>query len=146
MRSENAALSRRNAELTAQRIQAEATAFVDGLVRDNRVFPAQSEGLIAAYSQAAIDDETVGLVTLANGQKTSRVAQFKAVYEKAPKHVLSMEQIAPELQNVLFGNRQQDAHDDPNRKLTPEEKAKLIGLTSLGRSIQEQDARNGAAK
>jgi len=79
----------------AARLQTEAAAFADGLIRASKAVPAEREAIIAAWIQAADDDAAHGAVTFADGQQGSRVTRLQALYEARPAHSLIREQLDP---------------------------------------------------
>ncbi len=131
------------AELQRERakgILRDAEAFATKIINEERAFPMEKDAIIAAYSQAAVDDNRFGTVTFASGQQGNRVGVLTAAYEARPAHQLTQEQIKPELQKILFNQTQTP---DPNapQDVTPEAIADYLRQTPLGQ--QALAARNG---
>ena len=80
----------------AARLESEAVAFADTIIRESKALPAEREAIIAAYTQAAMDDVAHGAATFA-GTTTSRVEALKALYAARPAHALTRETIDPRL-------------------------------------------------
>lgn len=129
------ALEQQIERMHMERHSTDATAFADVQIAERRAFPAERESLIAAYTQAAMDDLRIG-------GSTSRVELIKAVYAARPQHQLTMEQLAPALAEVLNrGDRSTMTHDD-DRPLDTKQVEELIGKTNTGRAALAA-ARNG---
>lgn len=97
MAEERARFTAQLREAQAARVATEAAAFADGLIQQSKAFPAEREALIAAYTQATVDDATHGAVRFADGKTTSRVDTLKALYAGRPAHDLTKETIDPSL-------------------------------------------------
>lgn len=91
--AQNAEITRLRQQLEASR-QAEATTFVNGLIKAHQLLPADRDNVHALYMQASADDLIHGPITLASGQ-TTRVALVKASQQGRAAHDLTKEQLDP---------------------------------------------------
>lgn len=130
--------------LTAARIQAEAVAFADGEIGAHRSYPNGREAMIAAFSQASIDDAK-GPATFSAGK--SRVQLLREEHALRPAHALTTqtenltpEELAEFMKSPLV-NQMTTAQSGAPRAMTPERKQALLGSSPLGRDVVAQ--RNG---
>ena len=85
-----AELEARIAQQRQAQIATAAASFADGAVRERKAYPAEHAALVAAYVQAAQDDDARPV----GGDTRTRVAQLQALVEQRPAHSLSGELIA----------------------------------------------------
>lgn len=111
-----------------ERHQKDATAFADIQMAERRAFPAEREAMIAAMTQAAIDDLRIG-------GSTSRVDLIKRMFSARPQHQLTMEQLAPALAEVLNRGEGSTGTRGDDRPLDADQVKALINKTSTGRAV-----------
>jgi hypothetical protein len=124
-----------NRRLIQERIHDRAVAFADKAIAESRAFPSERDGLIAEYIQAATDDSLYGVVTMAEGKPTTRVALKEAAMVAREPHKLTAEQITPALMTILQGSRETPAQDAGDRKADPDEVRRLIAMTAAGEGV-----------
>jgi signal peptide peptidase SppA len=112
-----------------------ATAFAEGEIRAGRALPAETEALVAAYTEAATDDLDH---PRAEGQAT-RVARLTERQAARPAHALTRELVPVRAAGdgtltVLDSPAATRAEGDPT-PLTPERWRKLYGHTVTGKAI-----------
>jgi hypothetical protein len=127
--AEKDALKAELAKLRAEAVQKRAAAFADEMIRDRRALPAEKDALTAAFAQAVSDDDAHGTATFADGK--GRVDTLTAMVKARPQHALTDEMLKTSEEAALFANRQQT--DTEGKRLSAEAKAKLMGMTPLGR-------------
>jgi ClpP class serine protease len=109
-----------------ERIAAEAVAFADAAVRDEKARPAEREAIIAAYTQAALDD-----AVLTDG--AGRVKAIEALYGARPQGTLTREELHPAALQILTQRERTAADKDaPPSAARLEE---LLGKTALGATV-----------
>lgn len=120
-----------------QRIENDAAAFATEQIAANKATPAEREALVAAFAQAATDDQAHGLVTFsdADGNTGSRSRQdgLRAIYDARPAHQLTEELVADQ-DGVLFAANEAK---DPN-KPSADRVAELASKTTLGQAAFSQ--------
>jgi hypothetical protein len=107
-----------------ERIAAEAVAFADAAVRDEKARPAEREAIIAAYTQAALDD-----AVLTDG--AGRVKAIEALYGARPQGTLTREELHPAALQILT-QRERTAAD----KDAPPSAARLKSYSARRRSAR----------
>lgn len=135
----------------AKRVAAEAAAFADARIQDKRALPAEREAIIAAFTQATMDDASHGVVTFSDGRTQSRVSQLEALFSARPQHVLTTEHIDPNADVRVLVNQTQTTPPLPNGEgntgngqvvqMSDERRKKLLEMTAIGRAALS--ARNG---
>lgn len=111
------------------------TVLADGLLRDERILPAERQSVIDAYVTAAEDDNlSPRKVTFAaNGEQRegTRVDALVAQYNARPAHLLTREQLPADFEptKVLMGADNKDTPSDDA------EIERLLAATSLGQQI-----------
>ncbi|MBS3915588.1 MAG: S49 family peptidase [Bacteroidetes bacterium] len=87
-----------------EQLQKDAEKFVSAEITAGRLYPAEKDGFLSTYLQAAKDDEASPL------ESGSRVANLKATQEARPKHGLTEEILEPSTGfKVLIGEQSVDA-------------------------------------
>jgi ClpP class serine protease len=129
-------MARLRAELNrvnAERIQERAQVFAQAYLRDSQAFPAEEGAIVALYAQLAADDAVLGAVQLTDGRAMSRVGLLQAAYDARPKHLLTSEQLAPQLVQVL---KQQETTPTTGTGPMPAERREgLLKASSLGQAV-----------
>lgn len=137
LKDELAAQQRRSEEERVRRIEAEATAFSQELVREGKALPPETAAIVALFTQAAHDDDRqpadVTFGTDREGQplKGTRVAALRAMFASRPRHMLMDEVTAggiPEGAAVLLNRTQTEP------KFSQEEIDQELARTPLGRA------------
>lgn len=126
-----AALEVQLAQARAAEIVTRSAAFADGAIRDRRAFPAERAALVAAYTQAAQDDDRA---PVADGQQT-RVAQIEALAATRPQHSLSEEVIASGAGGVL-------PDGGTPKQMTAERRRALLAMTPLGQAVLAKETKS----
>jgi ClpP class serine protease len=119
-------------QLRNERIAAEAEAFADAAIRDEKARPAERAAIVAAYTRAALDDSV-----MADG--ADRVGTIKALYGARPKGSLTREELDPVALQIL--RQRETTGSDPNAPASQERLDELLGKTSLGAAVLAE--RNG---
>lgn len=114
------------AKVKAQQIATEAAAFADRQIAAKRALPAEREAMVAAYSQAALDDAAHGVVTFADGKTSTRVAQLEAVFAARPAHQWTEELVKDGIATLSMDRKIKDG--------SPERVAALMGMTATGQA------------
>lgn len=127
-----AALEAQLATARTAEIVTRSAAFADGAIRDRRAFPAERAALVAAYTQAAQDDDRA---PVGDGQQT-RVAQIEALMTTRPQHSLSEEVIASGAAGIL----ENDA--GKSKQMTQERRRALLAMTPLGQAVLAKETKS----
>lgn len=125
----------------ADRIASDAAHFADAQIAGHKALPAEREAMIAAFTQAAVDDGAHGAVSFSDGSTSSRVEQFKALFAARPAHTLTQELFpAAEGEGVGFAanKTQTPKADDKPAELSAARKAELMNASTLGRAISSK--------
>jgi hypothetical protein len=124
--------------LRADRRKADATAFADNEIRSRRAFPAERNPLIAAFLQAAVDDERLPAIATFNDETPiNRVESLRALQGARPPHPLTEELLDPARPaKALFHEQKTGAEIDPETR-----RAELLSQTRLGRDILKTEKR-----
>jgi hypothetical protein len=130
--------------LQAERRQEKANAFVDALITENKVLPAQRELLVALHLAAATSDDTRGLVTLADGKEQSLLQSVITALSSFQSLGLTREQLTANPDVAILLNRQKTQEQEDKDKGTPEDNEKLLAMTPLGRQALERKRRAAA--
>jgi hypothetical protein len=130
--------------LQAERRQEKATAFVDALITENKVLPAQRDTLVALHLAAATSDDTRGLVTLADGKEQSLLQSVITALASFQSLGLTREQLTANPDVAILLNRQKTQEQEDKDKGTPEDNEKLLAMTPLGRQALERKRRAAA--
>lgn len=130
--------------LQAERRQEKATAFVDALITENKVLPAQRDTLVALHLAAATSDDTRGLVTLADGKEQSLLQSVITALSSFQSLGLTREQLTANPDVAILLNRQKTQEQEDKDKGTPEDNEKLLAMTPLGRQALERKRRAAA--
>lgn len=139
---ERAARKKAEADLAHERmtrIESEAVAFAEAEIAAERSTPAEREGLIALYHQAALDDLEHGLVTFANGQHQSRVQQLKAYFGSRDRRLMTQEVFAAFSPDVLR-NVMETAQANAPKPMDAARRAELLAKTPLGIAAAKRSA------
>lgn len=131
-----AASEQENIRLRQEGIAQRAASFYAAEFAAHRVVPAEEEAVIAAFTQAATDDATHGVVTFSEGVTKSRVDLLRAQYAARPAHVLTQEMVTAaglteESARALF-NQQTTARAGAEKKPTEERRRALLESSPLG--------------
>ena len=131
--------------LQAERRVEKAESFVDKLITENRVLPAERDLLVKLHVQAATDDDTHGLVLLADGKQETRLATVVAALSARQVIGLTREQIAANPQVTVLLNQQRTREvTEQQAEQTAASHDNLLALTDLGRRALA--AKRAAAK
>jgi ClpP class serine protease len=109
-----------------ERIAAQAVAFADTAIRDEKARTAEREVIIAAYTQAALDD-----AVLVDG--AGRVAAIEALYSTRPQGTLTREELHPAALQIL--TQRERTAGDPNAPADDARINELLSKTSLGATV-----------
>lgn len=141
-----ATLEKQMAAFRAESYRALAVTFVDGLLRDERILPAERDTIIAAYIMAAEDDlavpREVSFTVGEEQKKGTRVDALMAQYNARPAHLLTKEMLDPNLKvgDVLLSTGTNPPASDVDQK----EMDAILSATPLGRAmLKERTAANG---
>jgi capsid assembly protease len=120
---ENEQLRKELADLLKQRIESEAKAFVDAQLAASRLLPAEAEGAVADYLQAAADDAAM---PLASG---SRVDRLRQRIEARPSHKLTQELVINGRDHRVI-----KADENDQTEVSEERRRELLAKTGAGRA------------
>jgi len=129
---DGAALRAELEELRARQRMADAAAFADTEIRARRAFPSERNPLIAAFMQAASDDERIpATATFSDEPQASRVDALRALQAARTPHPLTEELLDPSRSaKALFHEQKTGAEIDSDARRT-----ELLSQTRLGRDI-----------
>jgi hypothetical protein len=130
--------------LQAERRQEKANAFVDALITENKVLPAQRDTLVALHLAAATSDDTRGLVTLADGKEQSLLQSVITALSSFQSLGLTREQLTANPDVAILLNRQKTQEQEDKDTGTPEDNEKLLAMTPLGQKALERKRRAAA--
>jgi hypothetical protein len=130
--------------LQAERRQEKANAFVDALITENKVLPAQRDTLVALHLAAATSDDTRGLVTLADGKEQSLLQSVITALSSFQSLGLTKEQMIANPDVAILLNRQKTQEQEDKDTGTPEDNEKLLAMTPLGRQALQRKRRAAA--
>lgn len=122
--AENESLKKRLAEERRARLESEARAFVDGQVKARKLLPAEADGAITDYLQAA-EDDTIN--PLADGN--TRVNRIRTRIEAQHSHKLTEELVVNVDHKVLSSDPSGDS-----KTVKSERRKELLEQTSVGKA------------
>lgn len=119
----------------AHRIESEAVHFADGEIQANRSLPAEREGLIEQYRQAAADDSAIGVVKLADGRETSRVEKLVKFHASRQEHWMTKETLATTLSPEVIAMAIKTHEAGDVKPMDDAKKQEYLKMSRLGQSV-----------
>jgi len=128
--------------LQAERRVEKADLWVDKLVTEGVIVPAERDLLVKLHVMAATDDDTSGLVALSDGGKESRLVTLLSALSVRKPMGLTREQIAANPKVTVLLNRQK-TDEDPGAENDPDADDRLLAMTPMGRQALERKRASG---
>jgi hypothetical protein len=132
LRAERDKAANENVRLRQERIQEQAVLFAEAQIREGKAVPAEKEGIVEAYIQAATDDLS-GPVKMADGTEGTRVKKLEVLFSQKPKFSLVDERMTEVVHGALV-NLAQTKRDEIDGTDPASIKA-LAESTSMGKTL-----------
>jgi hypothetical protein len=126
-------------------VRIQAVQFARDMVLANKILPSEQDGLVALFVQAWSDDQRSGQPVNFSGSLATRVDALKQAYAQRQAHGLTKEQLQQATQAQALFNRQLTPGSEPGT-VAPDRRKELLSRSSIGRSVLDHEARNGAAR
>jgi hypothetical protein len=152
---ETDALRKEVRDLRARAINAEATAFADKEVLEERAFPSEREDLLAMFAEAAQDDIALGPILFASSvdsqgqqvaeRRRSRTELLIERNSRRPKHGLSQELLPANFSVEMLTNLQRTRQVGDPEPINQDRVTRMKSLTATGRKQLEEERKASRA-